>query len=59
MERKSLIGLKWKQDGAALESSSSLQRIVRIFSCQEIGDWKFDIGNWTFDLRVWTLDIIV
>ena len=34
---------KAKQDGAALESSSSLQRIVRIFSCQEIGDWKLDL----------------
>ena len=46
-----------KQDGAASESSSSRERIVRKFSCQDIGHWTFEFRLWTLNTRVETLDI--
>ena len=43
-----------EQDGAASESSSSQEGIVRIFSYQEFGNGTFDLRIWTVDIRVWT-----
>ena len=51
-----LIHNKMKQDGAASESSSSREGIVRKFSCQDIRHWSIDFGHWILELRHWTLE---
>jgi len=45
-----------EQDGAASESSSSREGIVRKFSCQDIRYGSIDFGHWILELRHWTLE---
>ena len=52
----SIILINYQQDGAASESSSSREGIVRKFSCQDIGHWSIDFGHWIFELRHWALE---
>ena len=47
---------KLEQDGAASESSSSREGIVRKFSWQDIRHWSIDVGHWILELRHWTLE---